>query len=310
MQRSDAGAMLTSSAPPGRLVGDVRAARCASRRALLRRGARLRRVRGAGDRDPQFSLRQDARLRLMFGYLRSPHIVSHHVADAVEQAPGSSPCAARVLLRADGLVDVDHTMKCMTEGGPARCDSLGPQRQEGLRWANDSPYWPAGRATSRSPAPHRPARFRSMTPRPTTSRSTSRRLEDVLGHRDPGPGGIRRQPVDVVLSVRPWMFPSARTTPTCAGSLSILDARGSRDAAVVQRIRRVAGHRAVALALHHPSAPVSHARTHAFRTRCGRRVRRAVRGQLVGAVEALGREWRTTGLSAELHRAPAGDRAR
>ena len=147
------------------------------------------------------------------------------------------------------LVDVDHTMKCMTEEtfGPTLPIMRVDSAEEGLRLANDSAYGLAGErvdaatsaAARRSPAGSRPAWCRVND---TQAHYLSLNLPmggwktSGIGTRH-GAGGIRKytqvQSLYVTrfaLKRELWNFPySRRTTNLLRRFFGFLYGRGSRD---------------------------------------------------------------------------------
>ena len=180
-------------------------------------------------------------------------VVTAHVDDAVAKG-------ARVLTgghgRAEGgrffeptvLVDVDHSMRCMTEEtfGPTlpimRIDSV----EEGIRLANDSPFGLAAsvwtRDTARGEAVARRIEAGAVSVNDTQAHYLSLNLpmggwkSSGIGTRH-GAGGIRKyckvQSLYVTrhaLKREPWMFPySRRTTMLLRRGIRLLYGRGRRD---------------------------------------------------------------------------------
>ena len=123
-------------------------------RARLRRGAGLRRVRRQGHREgaraaPGRAATGPARSRSARSpSRRSSRRFEDHVTDAVDKgarvlAGGQPPRRARGrFYEPTVLVDVDHSMKCMTEEtfGPTLPIMKVADADEAVRLANDSPY--------------------------------------------------------------------------------------------------------------------------------------------------------------------------
>ncbi len=180
-------------------------------------------------------------------------IVDEHVRDAVAKG-------ARVLTGGHGhdeggrffeptvLVDVDHTMKCMTEEtfGPTLPIMKVASPQEGVRWANDSVYGLAAsvwtRDTGKGEELARQVQAGVVCVNDTQANYLSLNLPmggwktSGIGTRH-GAGGIRKyakvQSLYITrhgLKRELWMFPySRRTTLLLRRGFGLLYGRGSRD---------------------------------------------------------------------------------
>ena len=186
-------------------------------RARLRRGAGLRRVRREGHREGARrcarATRPAGRARVEVGAITFPQADGDHRGP--RQGRGRQgradrrrrPAAARAtgtFFEPTVMVDVDHTMKAMTEEtfGPTLPIMKVRDAEEAIRLANDSPYGLAASVFGKDIAPRRAGRAPRSRPAPsssTTRCSTTRRSScrwaagrrAGLGSRH-GAGGIRK----------------------------------------------------------------------------------------------------------------------